>query len=146
MVGAVTLAAKATAVRINNFKLCTPPLIAHCERQQRRIRREIQSAPNNSRVARTLPLSMSLLAQSGIEQMREPDTCLLQLLTDDPLGKKMVNTIPRRDRRQTMTEWANYHSNGKRVPPSSKRAAFRAKEVSVDTGVLPGRPCKPGRR
>jgi hypothetical protein len=80
---------------------------------------------------------MSLLAQSGIEQMREPDTCLLQLLTDDPLGKKMVNTIPRRDRRQTMTEWANYDSNGKRVPPSSKRAAFRAKEVSVDTGVLP---------
>jgi hypothetical protein len=34
-----------------------------------------------------------------------------------------------------MTEWANYDANGKRVPPSSKRAAFRAKEVSVDTGV-----------
>jgi hypothetical protein len=26
---------------------------------------------------------MSLLAQSGIEQMREPDACLLQLLADD---------------------------------------------------------------
>jgi hypothetical protein len=26
---------------------------------------------------------MSLLARSGIEQMREPDTCLLQLPTDD---------------------------------------------------------------
>jgi hypothetical protein len=26
---------------------------------------------------------MSLLAQSGIEQMREPDTCFLQLLADD---------------------------------------------------------------
>ena len=35
-----------------------------------------------------------------------------------------------------MTEWANYDIDGKRVPPSSKRAAFRAKEVSVDTGVL----------
>ena len=34
-----------------------------------------------------------------------------------------------------MTEWTNYNSNGKRVPPSSERAAFRAKEVSVDTGV-----------
>ena len=35
-----------------------------------------------------------------------------------------------------MTEWANYDIDGKRVPPSSKRAAFRAKEVSVDNGVL----------
>jgi hypothetical protein len=43
----------------------------------------LSSAPNSSRVARTLPLSMSLLARSGIEQMREPDTCLLQLLADD---------------------------------------------------------------
>ena len=34
-----------------------------------------------------------------------------------------------------MTEWANYDADGKRVPPSSKRVAFRAKEVSVDTGV-----------
>ena len=34
-----------------------------------------------------------------------------------------------------MTEWANYDAHGKRVPASSKRAAFRAKEVSVDTGV-----------
>ena len=39
-----------------------------------------------------------------------------------------------------MTEWANYDVDGKRVPPSSKRAAFRAKEVSVDTGV----PAPPG--
>ena len=37
----------------------------------------IQSAPNSSRVARTLPLSMSLLAQSGIEHMRESDTRFL---------------------------------------------------------------------
>jgi hypothetical protein len=36
-----------------------------------------------SRYARTFPLSMSPLAQSGIEQMREPDTCFLQLLADD---------------------------------------------------------------
>jgi hypothetical protein len=34
-----------------------------------------------------------------------------------------------------MTEWANYDAEGNRVPPNSKRAAFRAKEVSVDTGV-----------
>jgi hypothetical protein len=34
-----------------------------------------------------------------------------------------------------MTEWANYDIDAKRVPPSSKRAAFRAKEVSIDTGV-----------
>jgi hypothetical protein len=34
-----------------------------------------------------------------------------------------------------MTEWANYYADGKRVLASSKRAAFRAKEVSVDTGV-----------
>ena len=34
-----------------------------------------------------------------------------------------------------MTEWANYDTNGKRVPSDSKRAVFRAKEVSVDTGV-----------
>jgi hypothetical protein len=34
-----------------------------------------------------------------------------------------------------MTEWANYDAAGERVPPNSKRAVFRAKEVSVDTGV-----------
>ncbi len=34
-----------------------------------------------------------------------------------------------------MTEWANYDTDGKRVPSDSKRAVFRAKEVSVDTGV-----------
>ena len=34
-----------------------------------------------------------------------------------------------------MTEWANYDAHGKRVPPSANRAAIRAKEVSVDTGV-----------
>jgi hypothetical protein len=34
-----------------------------------------------------------------------------------------------------MTEWANYDIDGKRVPPNSERAAFRAKEVPVDTGV-----------
>jgi len=34
-----------------------------------------------------------------------------------------------------MTEWANYDIDGKRVPSDSKRAVFRAKEVSVDTGV-----------
>ena len=39
-----------------------------------------------------------------------------------------------------MTEWANYDADGKRVPPSSERAAFRAKEVSIDTGV----PAPPG--
>ena len=39
-----------------------------------------------------------------------------------------------------MTEWANYDVHGKRVPPNSKRAVFRAKEVSVDTGV----PAPPG--
>jgi hypothetical protein len=37
-----------------------------------------------------------------------------------------------------MTEWANYDADGKRVPP--KRAVFRAKEVSVGTGV----PAPPG--
>jgi hypothetical protein len=37
--------------------------------------------PHSSRVARILPLLMSLLAQSGIEQMGEPDTCFLQLLS-----------------------------------------------------------------
>jgi hypothetical protein len=46
-------------------------------------RARLQSTPNELRVARTLPLSMSLLARSGIEQMCEPDTCLLQLPTDD---------------------------------------------------------------
>ena len=39
-----------------------------------------------------------------------------------------------------MTEWANYDADGKRVPSDSKRAVFRAKEVSVDTGV----PATPG--
>ena len=39
-----------------------------------------------------------------------------------------------------MTEGANYDVAGKRVPPNSKRAVFRAKEVSVDTGV----PAPPG--
>ena len=39
-----------------------------------------------------------------------------------------------------MTEWANYDIDGKRVPPSSKRAVFRAKEGAVDTGV----PAPPG--
>ena len=34
-----------------------------------------------------------------------------------------------------MTEWANYDVDGKRVPADSKRTVFRAKEVSVDTGV-----------
>ena len=34
-----------------------------------------------------------------------------------------------------MTEWANYDIDSKRVPSDSKRAVFRAKEVSVDTGV-----------
>ena len=34
-------------------------------------------AASNSRVAPTLPLAMSLLAQSDIEQMREPDTRFL---------------------------------------------------------------------
>lgn len=46
-----------------------------------------------------------------------------------------------------MTEWANYDIDGKRVPPSSERAAFRAKEVSVDTGVpAPPGACEPGWR
>jgi hypothetical protein len=39
-----------------------------------------------------------------------------------------------------MTEWANYDVDGKRVPPDSKRAVFRAKELSVDIGV----PAPPG--
>jgi hypothetical protein len=45
-----------------------------------------------------------------------------------------------------MTEWANYDANGKRVPSVSTRAVFRAKEVSVDTGVaaLPGHPSVAG--
>ena len=34
-----------------------------------------------------------------------------------------------------MTEWANYDVDGKRVPADSERTVFRAKEVSVDTGV-----------
>jgi hypothetical protein len=56
------------------------------ETQEGRLMKEMvprQSAPNSSRVALTFPLSMSLLAQSGIEQMREPDACFLQLLPDD---------------------------------------------------------------
>jgi hypothetical protein len=32
-----------------------------------------------------------------------------------------------------MIEWVNYDVEGKRVPPSSKRAAFKAKDVRVDT-------------
>jgi len=39
-----------------------------------------------------------------------------------------------------MTEWDNYDIDGKRVPSDSERAVFRAKEVSVDTGV----PARPG--
>src|SRR5882757_612807 len=39
------------------------------------------AAPNGP--ASPVPLSTLLLAQSGIEQMREPDACLLQLLADD---------------------------------------------------------------
>jgi hypothetical protein len=39
-----------------------------------------------------------------------------------------------------MTEWANYDADGKRVPSDSERTVFRAKEVSVDTGV----PSPPG--
>ena len=39
-----------------------------------------------------------------------------------------------------MTEWANYDADGKRVPSDSEHAVFRAKEVSVDTGV----PAPPG--
>jgi hypothetical protein len=39
-----------------------------------------QSAPA---FARTFPLSMSLPSQSGIEQMRGPDTGFLQLLPND---------------------------------------------------------------
>ena len=39
-----------------------------------------------------------------------------------------------------MTEWDNYDIDGKRVPSDSERAVFRAKEVSVDTGV----PATPG--
>jgi hypothetical protein len=39
-----------------------------------------------------------------------------------------------------MTEWANYDADGKRVPSDSERTVFRAKEVSVDTGV----PAPPG--
>src|SRR5262245_4171094 len=46
----------------------------------------------------------------------------------------------RPQRRQAMTEWVNYDANGKRVPSDSKRAVFRAKEVSFDTGV----PAPPG--
>jgi hypothetical protein len=42
-----------------------------------------ESTPNNSRVARTFPLSMSLLGQSSIEHMRQPDACFLQLLPDN---------------------------------------------------------------
>ena len=30
------------------------------------------------------------------------------------------------ERRQAMTEWANYDIDGKRVPPNSERAVFRA--------------------
>ena len=34
-----------------------------------------------------------------------------------------------------MTEWANYDIDGKRVRSDSTRAVFRAKEISVDSGV-----------
>ena len=37
--------------------------------------------------------------------------------------------------RAEMTESANYDIDGKRVPPNSERAVFRAKEVAIDTGV-----------
>jgi hypothetical protein len=81
---------------------------------------------------------------------------LTRLWSDDQLAKKVVNTIPHRDWRKTMTGWANYDIDGKRVAPSSKRAAFRANEVipwpdqgtpfvtlcaSAKCKQLPGRAC-----
>jgi hypothetical protein len=36
---------------------------------------------------------MSLLAQSGIEHVREPDTCLLQLLADDRRVRLHIGSV-----------------------------------------------------
>ena len=36
---------------------------------------------------------------------------------------------------QAMTDWANHDAHSKRVPSDWKRDVFRAKEISVDTGV-----------
>ena len=44
-------------------------------------------------VARTLPLSMSLLAQTGIEQRRESDIHLLQLLADDQRVRLHIGSV-----------------------------------------------------
>src|SRR5260370_30747168 len=63
-------------------------------------RARLSSTPNGSRVARTLPLSMSILAQSGIEQMRGPDTCLPQLLADGQRVCLPIGSIPDLIRRQ----------------------------------------------
>src|SRR4030081_473196 len=64
------------------------------------------STPNSSRVAHSFPLSMSLLAQSGIQQMREPDTCFLQLLPHDRgvdfLGD---DTVMRKDDHQLISDY-----------------------------------------
>ena len=40
-----------------------------------------------------LPVSISLLAQSGIEHMREPDTCFLQLLPDDRRVRLHIGSV-----------------------------------------------------
>ena len=61
-------------------------------------------------------------------------------LTRRPKALVRGLVTPDREGRQAMIEWANYDADGKRVPPDSERAAFRAKEVSVDTGV----PAPPG--
>src|SRR5258708_4504309 len=51
------------------------------------------AAPNGP--ASPVPLSTLLLAQSGIEQMREPDACLLQLLADDRGVRHDIGSIDR---------------------------------------------------
>jgi hypothetical protein len=50
-------------------------------------------AASPTSVARTFPLSRSLLAQSGIEHMREPDAGFLQLLPDDRGVRHEIGSI-----------------------------------------------------
>jgi hypothetical protein len=91
-------------------------------------------APINS-VARTFPLSMSLLAQTDIEHMREPDACFLQLLPDDRgVHRDIDSDLP-----------ANHYALVKlRLPPDRPAPRFvvvsrqAAVKYMLNTKLLPG--------
>lgn len=65
-------------------------------------------------------------------------------LVDDRKGRGQVaqgKGLLEGEGREAMTGgWAYYDVNGNRVPPSSKLAAFKGKEASIDNGV----PAPPG--